>query len=324
MESFYLAWRFVLDHPATPYLVPVPWHLLAVLIVLGLLAAAGLHHLLGYTYGFYRVPAGIAPWLALPSLAVLLVSVQVLLGIYLLTALAPDVARFALNAPAAKSSAAQIGNMLLSPAYGRQTAGEPEGGGINKAGLRRALYAYSQKELRDGFRKQLQAAQAQLEGASITAPEGASATAPQGAAASPELLLLALRWAAEDHEDWPPGTEEEAARALDSGGGGAGTAADAKPVLSLYILSLVAEIGGDLDMARTDWAHVAGNRFIQRVLGPLMVWQVRYLALMLLALLVAADLAAFFLLAQLKSAVRATRRQDPAGPGAARAPHTQP
>ena len=159
---------------------------------------------------------------------------------------------------------------------------------------------------------------------SATASEVASATAPEGEGASPELLLLALRWAAEDHEDWPPGAEEEAARALDSGAGGAGTDSDAKPVLSLYILSLVAEIGGDLDMARTDWAHVAGNRFIQRVLSPLMVWQVRYLALVLLTLLVAADLAAFFLLAQLKRAVHASRRRDTASLGAARVPHTQP
>jgi hypothetical protein len=51
---------------------------------------------------------------------------------------------------------------------------------------------------------------------------------------------------------------------------------------------------------------------------------VRYLALVLLTLLVAADLAAFFLLAQVKRAVHATRRRNTAGLGAARVPDTQP
>ena len=302
MESYSLAWRFLLDHPATPYFVPIPWHLLTVLFLLGLLAAGGLHHLLGHTLNFYKVPSGVAGWLALPSFAVILLSTQLLLGIYLLTALAPDMVRFALGTPDAQNSAVSIGNLLLSPAFGENSTDDPKQNALNRAGLNRALHAYSPKELQDGFRRQLAEALAQ--------PAAEQNAAGGGGDASPELLLMALHWAAEAHEDWPPRMAEKAALAGEFGGAPGEAKAAAQPALSRYILSLVEEIGWESDMARRDWAHVAGNRFMQRVLGPLMVWQVRWLAMMTLLLLLAADLTALFLLSQLKRLVHPQPRPE--------------
>jgi hypothetical protein len=293
MESFSLTWRFLLDHPATPYFAPLPWHLLVVLVVLGLLAAGGLHHLLGHRFHFYRRPGGTAGWLALPSFALLLVSVQVLIGIYLMAALAPDMVRFALASPAARASAMPIGNMLLAPAFAGGGGDTPQE--LNRAGLNRALHAQSPKELRANYRRKLDEARAQ--------PVSIGEAPDWDQSASPELLMLALHWAAEDYQDWPPEMAGKRSLAREYGEGrGIGEKADG-PTLSRSILSLVEEIGWESDMARRDWAHVAGNRFVQRVLGPMMVWQVRWLAVVSLIMLLAANLGALYLLAQLKRLV---------------------
>ena len=308
MESFWLTWQFLLDHPAAATIAPVPWHLLAVLVVLGLLATGGLHHLLGHTYGFYKVPGGVAGWLAFPSFAVLLVSVQVLIAAYLIAALAPEMVRFSLASRAAQASAMPIGNLLLSPAFAGagggglgEKSGEPAAG-LNKAGLNRALHANTPKELRANFRRQLK--QVRAEPISFTdAPDG-------DGQASPELFLLALQWAAEDHLDWPPQAQEGNPRAGEFEGAGGSAAAEGGASLSRSILSLVDEISWESDMTRRDWAHVAGNRFIQRVLGPLMVWQVRWLAVVTLILLLAGNLAVLFVLGQLKRLVLAPRDEQ--------------
>lgn len=297
MESFTLSWRFLLEHPATPYIVPMPWHLLAVLAVLGLFAAGGLHHLLGHNFRFYKVPGGVAAWLSLPSFVVLLVSVQVLIGAYLIAALAPEIVRFSLGSPAAQASAMPIGNMLLSPAFpgDRADAGPEDAQGLNRAGLNRALHAYSPKDLRESFRRQLQEARAK--------PVAISGAAEWDDKASPELFLLTLHWAAESYEDWPPQIENPSSLAREYGGSVGKTDTAGTPTLSRSILSLVEEIGWESDLARRDWSHVAGNRFIQRVLAPQILWQVRWLAAVSLILMVAANLAVFFLLGQLKRMV---------------------
>lgn len=307
MDSFWLTWQFLLDHPATAYVAPVPWHLLVVLGLLGLLAAGGLHHLLGHTYGFYKVPGGVAAWLALPSFAILLVSVQVLIAAYLIAALAPEMVRFSLASPAAQASAMPIGKLLLSPAFadggiggggGEAGGGRGEAGaGLNKAGLNRALHAQSPKELRASFRRQLNQVRAE--------PISLTDLPDSDGRASLELLLLALQWAAEDHQDWPPQTQEAPAAAREFEGAQGSAAAEGGASLSRFILSLVDEISWESDMTRRDWAHVAGNRFIQRVLGPMMVWQVRWLAVVTLILLLAANLALLFALGQLKRLVHA-------------------
>ena len=218
MDSFWLTWQFLLDHPATAYIAPVPWHLLAVLVVLGLLAAGGLHHLLGYTYKLYMVPGGVAGWLAFPSLVVLLVSVQVLIAIYLMAALAPEIVRYSLESEASQASAMPIGGLLLSPAFSESTAGETPGGEsgeggqsvetLNRAGLNRALHAHTPKELREKFRRQLQEVRAKP----ISLTESLMEAQNGEGRAAPELLMLALHWAAEDYQDWPPQTQEEPPR----------------------------------------------------------------------------------------------------------------
>ncbi len=284
MQTLSLVLRFLLEHPPTPYLVPMPWHLPILLFALGLLAAGGFHHLIGHTFRFYKVGPDTSRALALPGLACLLISVQVLLGCYLLAATAPEMAAFALRAREARAAASPIGALLLSPAYARQTPSAPAAAGTRKESLRRALLEYSEDELLDGFRGQLETVRAKLQ-----APEGESTAG----APAPELLVLALRWAAQEHVNWPPLPPSSQAALQDDADG-------RQQRLPRYILSLVEEINGDSSLQREDWEHVAGSRFIQRVLEPLMVWHLRYLAVLLTLLVLVADLGVFFLIFQLK------------------------
>jgi hypothetical protein len=105
--------------------------------------------------------------------------------------------------------------------------------------------------------------------------------------------MLALRWAAREHVNWPPLPPSDQA-ALQDGPDGR------RQRLPRYILSLVEEINGDSALQRGDWEHVAGSRFIQRVLEPLMVWQLRYLAVLVALLVLVTNLGVFFLISQLK------------------------
>ena len=292
MESFSLTWHFLLDHPATAYFAPLPWHLLVVLAVLGVLAAGGLHHLLGYTYRFYHVPSGTVGWLALPSFALLLATVLGLIGVYLMTALAPDMVRFALASPAARASAIPIGSMLLAPAF---SGGGESSQGLDRAGLSRALHAYSSKELRKNFRQRLNQV--------IAKPVSINNAPDWNSNASPELLLLALYWTVEGHQEWPPERGEKGPLGQEySEEQGVDKQLETLS-LSRSILSLVEEIGWESDMARQDWAHVAGNRFVQRVMGPMMVWQLRWLAAVILIMLLVANFSGLYLLGLLKHLV---------------------
>ncbi|NIP73489.1 MAG: hypothetical protein GWO16_10880, partial [Gammaproteobacteria bacterium] len=74
-----LVWQFLLSQTPGALLGLVPWHLLAVLTVLSVLAAFGLHFLLGHVLRFYRRKERVARWLSVPTALVLLASVPLLL-----------------------------------------------------------------------------------------------------------------------------------------------------------------------------------------------------------------------------------------------------
>jgi hypothetical protein len=409
MELFALAWRILLDGRATPYLVPLPWHLLAVLVLLGLLAAGGVHHLVGYTYRFYRIGERVSPLLAVPSLFTLLATVLVLLGAYLLAGTGSQMASVAVNAPGARAAAGPIGAYLLAPAFHHLYGELEEGVELDRAMLTRGLLAFSEEELQEGFRRELEALQAAgndqaapapepVEGgeAQATSPAPAEPIPPEGteqvpradqpppsgsgdaeqpappdevepvpqeqAAARepphrpPALLVLTLRWLVDVHEDWPPlppavaasppeqaeapteeaqrerpeaerqatGQEQPEPQAEQPGqpapepqaqqspqdspeppeqtppAGRNGEEEPAQPLVARHILALVGEIQLEAVLSRSDWEHVAGNRFLERVVEPLLAWQIGYLAAMLLVLAVITNALVFFALRQLR------------------------
>ncbi|MCZ6533452.1 MAG: hypothetical protein O7A08_10875 [SAR324 cluster bacterium] len=305
MQTLTLVLSFLLDNPLTPYLGALPWHLLALLFVLGLLSAGGLHHLIGHTYGLYRAGERASPLLALPGLLVLLVSMQALLACYLLATAGPGLVVFALRAPGARASAAPIGALLLSPAYSQQGSAGSPAGHADKETLRRAILAYSEEKLLEGFRGKLAEAKTELRGQVQQDGADESNGIEQ---VSAQLLLLALHWAAGDHVNWPPQQPEQ-----QPGQEPPPNQAEIER-LPGYILSLVSEVRGDSPMQREDWEHVAGSRFMQRVLEPLMVWQLRYLAAIGTLLVLVTNLGVFYLISRARHQMvaRQIRRSVPA------------
>ncbi len=207
MQDLAWTWSFLLDRSPEPYLVPAPWHLLLVLFVLGLLAAAGLHHLAGFTYGLYRIRSRATPWLALPTLAVLLISLQVLLAAYLLGSQGGAVVRVALSTSATAPSVLRIGRLLLEPAFA--DAG-PEPMEVEVDQLRRSLTALSADDFRGRLRRRLDSTREALsELAAQRARERNEGLAPEQPAdppraePSPHLEALALRWAIDPGQSWP-------------------------------------------------------------------------------------------------------------------------
>ncbi len=388
MEVFTLAWRFLLNHQAAPYLVPLPGHLLALLFLLGLLAAVGAHHLVGYTYGFYRVAGRPSRVLAFPSLLLLLVSMQVLLAAYLLATTGPGLVRATFKTPWAAATSRPIGGHLLSPAFHRLASEPGQQKEVDRLALGAALLTFSGEELQQGFQERLeeartsflmgnesraQASAGEATGDPAETPSGQrnaggdsgetssgsargegavehGAAGPAGAPAhSGELVLLTLHWLAGDFESWPP-VEIVPAAAADSGqstpagessrgqgmadepekdgppeeeaAAGAGPDASAErrgpelaptpsgtagetaprevPPQMRYLLSLIAEIPAEVGLSRSSWEHIAGSRFQERVLEPMITWQVRYLATLAVVLVFVANLLGFFALRYLR------------------------
>lgn len=448
MQKLTLTWRFVLEQQASPWLVPEPWHLLAVLFLLGVLAAIGLHHLLGYTRGLYMVKGRPVLYLALPSLAVLLVSVQLLLAAYLIGVDSKKMAGLALGEQRAFATVGVIGRTLLEAGLGpvdEVAAGEEVG---SKGRLTEILLAVPEEEIREGLLNRLERVKAELKSvdraasaetemepppadaaemaeveaeaepppqpdagetaeaelsaepsaeteaaptAEEAAKEGGSQSDPPSepaesspgeangeeiagdseplpeepageAESSPDtavpetaitqaeppleppagevdysrpLLILALQWASKPGQSWPeePGggdeestaeeneageaepaaaegedeeageqspTEEPGEEEQPSGGGFSLFGPDETFPLPVFLVSLVDEIREEAILARQDWEHVAGSRFIERVLEPLLEEQLFYSALLLLVLTLLANTGTLYLMVLLR------------------------
>ena len=64
--------------------------------------------------------------------------------------------------------------------------------------------------------------------------------------------------------------------------------------LPLFLVALVAEIPDDAMLTRHDWEHIAGTRFLEWIIKPMMLWQIQYSAV-LLAVVTLAGLILYFL-----------------------------
>ncbi len=308
MENLTLVWRFLVNHPQTGYLFPISWHLMVVLAVLGLLAAAGLHHVIGYTYGFYRLGERFAAWLALPSLVVLTVTVAVLLGAYLAAANAQELVRQAVASRAGTLAAEKIGFALINPAFTQTELDAGSEGGITRGALSQALVSMPVETLLEQVAHELSllGRGATLVSEARPADEGEPTVEfPVEEPPRPalELVRLAQTWAGDPAQgggaDGHPGTVEEGS-------------------LSRLLLELISEISVGTPLTAEEWASVAGHRFVGQVLVPEMLWQVRNLAVLGIILVFAGNLLYFYLLNLAKQWARnrlnAKRRAPPKTP----------
>ncbi len=311
LEISKLLWSYLGSQPPEHYWQLQPWHLNAVLGVLGLLAAGGLHHLLGYTFRLYRLNTVHRPWLGLPSLLVLLVSVQVLLGSYVVGTQAQGLVRVSLAPQAATLPAASLGAMLLDPIL-RGPLGKAAT--ITHAELIQAASEVTQQQYLDRL-EEFKSAQAEMavQAANAANPPGANPSGPQTPAqgAAPRyvqaqgaaVVNLGLRWLLDEGRALPPG-----APALET----------RLPALTVALLAPAPEA----PLTRAGWEQLAGEQFAQRVLQPVLARYVPRAMAAVAAVTFVLTLAYFVVLARFRRRVH--RDRAPTHPPPAPAPARQP
>jgi len=290
-----------------------PWHLTALLGVLGLLAAVGLHHLLGHTFRFYRVRGGPSPWLAAPTLVVLAVSLEVLLVAYLLGTQADRLWALSVRQHDPGRVRAVMGGLLLEPVFVRDDLrARAREAGLTAAELRQALRAMPSDALRQAYQDRLQNLRARP---AALAGAGAGATPDLPAAAGRDLEVLGeatLRWLSDGDQDWPGGL---AATPAGPDGGAERPAPESEGpfLLSAFLERLVGEVQSDTELSRENWEHVVGTVFTEHVLRPHMTAGTAYLAIAAAALVLLANALYFYAAVRLRRWLRRrASRTDPA------------
>ena len=118
MENTVLTWRFLLETTSNPLVVPVSWHLVAVLAVLGVLGGLGLQHLFQIRFRFYEVHGKNDPVVAYISLVVLWGALFVMLSSYVVATHGEKLIQENLRTPTAQATASRLGQILFLPVFG--------------------------------------------------------------------------------------------------------------------------------------------------------------------------------------------------------------
>lgn len=295
IDQLTLLWSFLQAQPAGQWLQLAEWHLLLVLAVLSVLGAFGLHFLIGYVFGFYRRKGKHARWLAWPTLLVLLVSLPLLLGAYLLAVRAPQLVHGNLTTRVT----AELGRMLLEPAFQAPALQGVHPDEVPKAAIKAALRESAELSYRQ-----------RLETFLVDPQALAAAAGPDAHASGPQVMVqMGLRWVTSPHNTWfAPVRRGDQADTGDT---------DEQPFfLPDFLLSLIDELPEGTALPRLDWEHVAGTRFVEGVLRPLTMEYMAYVALGLTLAVLLADGLYFLLMARLKR-IGQPRPPKPAKPGKA-------
>lgn len=335
-------WPFLTSLPTGLYLTLVPWHLLVVLVLLGLLAAVGLHHVLMHGLRAYRAGGRDVAWLRWPTLIVLIVAVQVLLGVYGLAARAPALLEQALAWSQDDSPADHLGALVLAPVLDQIEVGPPE---VEKPRLLAAIQSTPTEALQAFYRSRLTGGRPvppdqapaddamdndamdgkSTENAPATPPSAqdgdiAPDPPPEGhGGVLPDLLLpepaaiqptlVALEGLA---ARWLLAPEPVAADTGELDTPGAQVDEDGNLYLPDVIAGLVAEISDRVAFSMENWAHLAGTRLIGRHLVPWLIGELRFLAFGITVVLVLVLGLYGYLLYRVRR--MAARRARPAAP----------
>jgi len=314
LDSLGLGWRLVGAIPVQRYLQLLPWHFTALLIALGVLAAFGVHHLVGCTFRVYggegrrrRLVATLTFWLLLGSMLALLLA-------YVVGTRPEALVRPALAPEGALQPGAELGAILLDLPF-RLLETERV---ADELTVRRLIPEAIRNPNRENriAKDRLAAAIAELkdpdyraavepfvvpEDRLVLAPEAPppaspasppapsappTAPSPSGQPTSPAapanppgrsappapvvtrpddlisaiVVQMGLRWMLKPDQAWP------AALAA-----GAGNSAVLPLRLPQFTLALIGEVQDGAALDRAGWERVAGTRFVQVVLQPLLL-----------------------------------------------------
>lgn len=304
-----LLWHFLRAQPFGHVLELVPWHELLLLCLLGLLSAFGLHFIIGYALRFYRRGERVAVWISYPTLALLLITVQLLLSAYLLGIHAPELVKLNLSDRLIQ----RLGGLLLEPAFLNPALEGADPEQIGKSAVKAALNASSELEYRDRLRANLvdpaelavlfdpASGVARAPGTQSVTPAMTQSRALHGTATETYLIQIGLRWITEPHRT--------AIRTPDTGEGDQEQAQSAQQPFFLpeFLLSLIDELRPEVALSRANWEHVAGTRFVQGTLDPLMAEYLSYSAGLLVVVVVLLNAGYFLAMRRLKRIGRPRR-----------------
>lgn len=280
-----LIWRFLQAQPLENFLGLLPWHLMAVLAGMGILGGFGVHFLIGYVFHFYRRGARLAWWLSAPSLIVIMLLMQVLLGAYLLGSRAGSL----VSANLTEDLSDRMGRLLLQPMFGNPRITALQTSEVGQGVLVTTLARSTGAE----YRASLQA---------LIVPPGEISSQGNGEGASADRILLqvGLRWVTAPHRTWfsplhpagntpmtgdLPATTGDPVDSEDSSKSGDFTTNGADDIfLPDFLASLISELPPQAELSREDWEHVAGTRYVEGVLEPVMVEYLSYLSIALASL----------------------------------------
>lgn len=335
LDSVELMSRLLGALPATRYVQLLPWHFTALLIALGVLSAIGVHHLIGWTFGVYlaggfRLRAGAAA-----TLAVLLVSIQALLLAYVLRTQADQLVRRLLTPEDAVQPATVLGSILLDPAFSGEELDQETH--VAKDRLAGVIVAMDDEDFHAGIEtflvspgKLAMATPTTAKGGtdasqppsssqpappSQTIPPSGPGTKPEAKAQAPAasavftnrndlisaiIVQIGLRWVLDPSQTWP--------QAMPAG---TGSTVEQHLRLPEFALALIDEIQDDAVLDRLDWEHVAGTRFVQAVLQPVLLDQVGRSAGLLAVCVIALDLAYFAVAARVLGRMSGRRKTVP-------------
>lgn len=327
MGTSSLLWRYLGQQPSELYGTMAPWHLLVLLILLGLLSAVGIHHVLGANLRLYKWGGADSRWLSIPTLVVLMVSVQIMLLAYGLAARAPALLEQSLSGFEKSGGANHIGTLLLAPALGQLGEGGAE---IEMVRLVAAIRGTSAETFQNYFHSRLNDEididSSNESGADNSiggdgddggiAPDPPSdgydaepAAPPNGETGASETPLpnrveipveglnprlalleqLALGWLI-DPDRAPPGqpNDNDPSQADAEVPGGSG--------LPEFVANLLMDIQEGMALTLDNWTHLAGTRFTEGFLVPWMTTRIRFLALGIALAVLLANAAYLFLL----------------------------
>lgn len=299
-----LLWYFLAAQPPSRLADLLPWHLLALLGSLGVFSAFGVHFLMGHVAGFYRRRERIARWVSLPSLVMLLISVPLLLGAYLLGVHGARLVSLNQTDPVVQT----LGRNLLEPAFDNTELAGRSYGEIPKSRLKAAFKASTENRYREALAKKIVPPETLTPFAEPADGNGNRRRFPLRGRI---LVQVGMRWIVSPHETWwvplnPGGTENIAENFAEKGAqGGAGKpAAKTDPgdgfFLPVFLAGLLSQLADDEELSRSNWEHVAGTRFVEGYLQPVMMEYMAYFAIALALAVLLINMLFFLALGRIK------------------------
>ncbi|MDH4224536.1 MAG: hypothetical protein OEW12_02690 [Deltaproteobacteria bacterium] len=251
MKNLFLTWKFLNNLPMEYYLSLASWHLVAILGGLALLGGIGLHHLLGYVAGWYRIGGKNSKMMAFPTQWVLMGYLVGMVTFYMVGVRAHSLVQFSLSGGGQKDpTPVYIGQQVLAPAFdnSQKTRIQTE---FTRNEVELALYDSPATDLRAAYSSR------SMELVRVENP-----------AASRMLAAMALNWLA-DPEQAPPAWY---------------TPPEPQPgsenlfPLQPFLASLITDVGDEVLLPRKDWEHMVGQKMQTLVTAPILLANIRYYA----------------------------------------------